>query len=59
MEPGYLGVETSEFTPPSWFREKTLAGTGGEKIVSRWSLSGMAYLEGYRCRSCRVVTVRY
>lgn len=59
MEEGFLGVETNELTPPSWFKKKSLTGSGGEKIGSRWSLSGLTYMEADRCMACRKIIIDY
>lgn len=57
MESGFLGTE-SVFTEVAWFKEKTIFGTGGESLDLKGKLS-MTYVEGYRCKDCRNLILKY
>ena len=57
MESGYLGCESNEFTKPSWYRKKSVLGIGGEKLAG-FHLN-LHYFDGFHCRGCRVVVIRY
>ena len=57
MESGFLGCESNEFTKPSWFVKKSMLGTGGEKLAGFHP--SIHYFDGFRCKDCRIVTVRY
>lgn len=57
MESGYLRAE-SFIGGAKWTRKKTLLGVGGEPIVGT-DPGGNVYLPGFRCTSCRVLTLRY
>jgi hypothetical protein len=56
MERGVLGAE-SLLGGAKWYREKSALALGGEK-VGEYSANGMAWLDGYRCRPCRLALVR-
>jgi hypothetical protein len=57
MERGYLGME-KVFSDISWFNEKTTFGTGGIDLHIKDKL-GIAYIDAYRCRDCRVIEAKY
>jgi hypothetical protein len=57
MENGFVGVESNEFTPPAWFKRKTVLKMGGENLASRWE--GFHYFEGQRCTGCRTILFKY
>jgi hypothetical protein len=57
MEPGFLGTERV-FSDVSWFREKSIFGTGGESLSLKDKLS-MIYIEGFRCQDCGVMILKY
>ena len=57
MEKGYLGVASLQFSRPSWFKEKSTLGVGGDPLIDpRMSL---AYFEGMRCVHCRTLHLSY
>ncbi len=57
MEPGYLCAE-SFIGGAKWTTTKTLLAIGGEPIKGT-DAGGNVYLEGFRCRSCRMLSLRY
>jgi len=57
MEKGYLGME-EVFSRIAWFKEKTTFGTGGTNLNIKDKL-GIAYVDAYRCRGCRVIEAKY
>ena len=57
MEPGYLRTE-SLIDGAKWTTKKTLLATGGERIKGT-DAGGNVYLEGFRCRACRILSLRY
>lgn len=57
MEPGYLRAE-SFIGGANWTTKKTVLGIGGEPIAGT-DVGGNVYLEGFRCPTCRVLTLRY
>jgi Domain of unknown function (DUF6487) len=57
MEPGFLGTERI-FSDVSWFKEKTMFGTGGESLDIKDKM-GMIYIEGFRCPSCKRLLLKY
>ncbi len=57
MEKGYLGMEEI-FSDISWFKEKTTFGTGGVSLNIKDKL-GIAYVDAFRCRHCRVIEAKY
>lgn len=57
MAPGYLGSE-SLVEGSKWFMERTRLAFGGEEVAKPNSF-GMVYMEGYRCRECKVLELTY
>jgi hypothetical protein len=57
MEPGFLGTERI-FSDVSWFKERTMFGTGGESLSIKDKM-GMIYIDGYRCTSCKTLLLKY
>jgi hypothetical protein len=57
IETGFLQCETFA-SGPKWVRRKTMLGLGGS-VVARTALTGLAYLEGWRCGKCRMMTLQY
>ena len=57
MERGFLGTERI-FSDVSWFKEKTMFGTGGESLDIKDKM-GMIYIVGYRCPSCKTLQLKY
>jgi len=57
MAPGFLGTERI-FSDVSWFKEKTMFGTGGESLDIKDKM-GMIYIEGYRCAGCKTLQLKY
>jgi len=59
MERGYVWAEsTIGGYGPKWFMNKSRSAIGGELLV-RQDLWGNAWIEGYRCTSCRTLGLRY
>jgi hypothetical protein len=57
MEPGFLGTERV-FSDVGWFKEKSVFGTGGESLSLKDRLS-MIYIEGFRCKDCKTLLLKY
>jgi hypothetical protein len=57
MKSGYLRAE-SFIGGAKWTTKKSLLGIGGEPIVGT-DLGGNVYLAGFRCASCRILSLRY
>ena len=57
MEPGFLGTERV-FSDVGWFKEKSVFGTGGESLSLKDRLS-MIYVEGFRCKDCKTLLLKY
>ncbi len=57
MEPGYLRTE-SLIDGAKWTTKKTFLGLGGERVMGT-DAGGNVYLEGFRCRACRILSLRY
>ena len=57
MEKRYLGVASLQFSRPSWFKEKSTLGSGGEPLVG--SRMNLAYFESMRCAYCRTLHLSY
>ena len=57
MAPGFLGSE-SFVSGSKWFLERTRLAFGGEEIAKPNAFS-MVYIEGFRCRDCRVLHLQY
>ncbi len=57
MESGYLRAE-SFIDGAKWTTKKTLLAIGGERIKGT-DAGGNVYLEGFRCRSCRILSLQY
>lgn len=57
MDDGFLGTERI-FSDVSWFKVKTTFGTGGESLSLKDRLS-MIYIEGFRCKECKVMFLKY
>lgn len=57
MESAYLRAE-SFIGGAKWSRKKSVLGTGGEPIADM-DLGGNVYIAGFRCSSCRVLSLRY
>ena len=57
MESGYLRTE-SFIDGAKWTTKKTLLGLGGERVKGT-NAGGNVYLEGFRCASCRMISLRY
>ncbi len=57
MEPGYLRTE-SFIDGAKWTTKKTFLGLGGERVMGT-DAGGNVYLEGFRCRACRILSLRY
>lgn len=58
MDKGFLGYPASYGGSARWYRSRTKDGFGGETLgqPNRWKV---AFLDGYRCTSCRLVLMRY
>lgn len=41
-----------------WVQKKRILGIGGEKI-GKSNISGLTYLEGFRCKNCRMMILKY
>jgi hypothetical protein len=52
MEAGTLGAE-SFVGRARWFKERSVLALGGEK-VGDYRSDGMTWLDGFRCRECRL-----
>ena len=62
MEHGYLaGASRPFFGGLRWFQEERFHFTyfGGEELVPSALLDANTYMEGFRCRRCNLLTLRY
>ncbi|HEX9341737.1 MAG TPA: PF20097 family protein [Thermoplasmata archaeon] len=57
MESGYLRTE-SFIDGAKWTTKKTVLGLGGERIKGT-NAGGNVYLDGFRCASCRILSLRH
>lgn len=57
IETGFLQVETF-MSGPRWVRRKSMLGLGGD-WVAKTGLTGLVFLEGWRCGRCRRMTLAY
>jgi hypothetical protein len=57
MESGFLGTERI-FSDVGWYKEKSVFGTGGESLALKDRLS-MIYIEGFRCKDCKILQLKY
>jgi len=57
LEHGYIGSE-SLISGIKWFEKKKLSGLGG-KIIKDPGLTGMVYIEAYRCTKCKKIIFDY
>lgn len=57
MEHGFLRAE-SFIGGAKWAVKRTLLGAGGEPIAGTDS-GGNVYIEGFRCRGCRYLSLHY
>lgn len=57
MAPGWLGSE-SFIGGAKWYQERNTLALGGEPLVKP-DLLGMVYIEGFRCKACNTLLLRY
>jgi hypothetical protein len=57
MSPGFLGSE-SFIGGSKWFLERTKLAFGGEEVAQP-NTFGMVYIEGFRCRDCKTLVLKY